>query len=609
MSGAQSEHYNEIAGKAYDARLMKRLLAYVKPYRGWVAASVALLLAASAAELAGPYLIKMGIDNYIAAGDRSGLAVIALALLGVNIVSFLLSYWQIYLMNLTGQSVIYDMRTELFAHVQTLSLSFFDKNPVGRLISRIMGDIQVLNDLFTSGVVMALGDLFTLLGIMGIMLALNVKLALVTFIVVPMLFVTSMVFRTKVRRSFRQIRRAIARINGYLQENITGIRTVQMFNREAKNSQHFDKLNHDHLDAYLRSILYYAVFFPTVEIIGAIAMALIIWYGGRQVLDDALTLGTLVAFTQYTVRFFQPIRDLSEKYNIMQGAMAASERVFRLLDTAPELPEPGARLLPLSDAGSVEFENVSFAYDTEDVLKDVTFKVEPGESVAFVGATGGGKTTIMNLLCRFYDPRSGTIRLDGVDIREIESESLRRRLTIVLQDVYLFSGSIRDNIRLGNPTIPDEKVADAVRRARVDELLARLPDGLSQRVGERGITLSAGQRQLIAFARALAFDPKILVLDEATSSVDPETEALIRDASAEVMKGRTSLVIAHRLSTIKGVDRIIVIHKGRIREMGTHRELLEKRGIYNKLYEVQYRDQELAGGPDGIGRTGPSELS
>lgn len=583
---------DEIAGKVYDARLMRRLLAYVKPYKAWVAGSVLLLLGASAAELAGPYIIKMGIDNYIAGGDRRGLAFAALALLGANVAAFVFNFFQIYLMNLTGQRVIYDMRTELFSHVQKLSLSFFDKNPVGRLMSRIMGDVHVLNDLFTSGVVMALGDLFTLLGIMGIMLALNVKLALVTFVVLPMLFVTSIVFRSKVRRSFRQIRRAIARINGYLQENISGIRTVQMFNREARNSQQFDALNADHLNAYLRSILYYAIFFPTVEIIGAIATALIIWYGGRQVLDEALTLGTLVAFTQYTTRFFQPIRDLSEKYNIMQGAMAASERVFKLLDTKPELPEPAGEVIPRERPGLVEFDRVSFAYDSDPVLKEVSFRVEPGESVAFVGATGGGKTTIMNLLCRFYDPQEGAIRLDGVDLREVDPEFLRRQLTIVLQDVYLFSGTIRDNVRLGNSSISDEKVADAVRRARVEELLSKLPDGLDQKVGERGITLSAGQRQLIAFARALAFDPRILVLDEATSSVDAETEALIRDASREVMKGRTSLVIAHRLSTIKGVDRIMVVHKGRIVETGTHGELLEKGGIYTRLYQLQYRDQE-----------------
>lgn len=588
----RQDHAANVEGKAYDARLMKRLLAYVKPYKRHVAASVALLLGATVAELAGPYLIKVGIDRYIASGDANGLALIAAALLGVNVVAFLLNYWQLYLMNLTGQSVIHDMRTQLFAHVQTLSLSFFDKNPVGRLMSRIMGDVQVLNDLFTSGVVVALGDLFTLVCIMGLMLQLNFKLALVTFVVLPMLFVTSMIFRSKVRRVFRVIRRAIARINGYLQENITGIRTVQMFNREEKNFEKFAELNRDHLEAYLRSILYYAIFFPTIEIIGAIATALIIWYGGRQVLDDALTLGTLVAFTQYTTRFFQPIRDLSEKYNIMQGAMAASERVFKLLDTEPELREPTMGLIGPAEGGRVEFDGVSFAYDSEDVLKNVSFRIEPGESVAFVGATGGGKSTIMNLLCRFYDPQSGAIRIDGIDVKEMDSQALRERLTIVLQDVYLFSGTIRDNIRMANSSISDDEVDDAVRRARVDELLKKLPNGLDQQVGERGIILSAGQRQLIAFARALAFDPRILVLDEATSSVDTETEALIRDASAEVMKGRTSLVIAHRLSTIKGVDRIIVIHKGEIREMGTHQALLEKRGIYHKLYQLQYRDQE-----------------
>jgi len=589
---ADQRYDEEAAAKAYDAKLMKRLLAYVRPYKRWVAASVTLLLAASAADLAGPFIIKAGIDNYIKAGDRAGLGLTALALLGVNAIAFVLNYFQIYMMNLTGQRVIYDMRTQLFTHVQTLSIPFFDKNPVGRLMSRIMGDIHVLNDLFTSGVVMALGDLFTLLGIMAVMLVMNAKLALVTFVVLPMLFATSVLFRSKVREAFRRIRRAIARINGYLQENISGIRTVQMFNREEKNCQRFEELNRIHRDEYIRSIFYYAVFFPTVEVIGSIATALIIWYGGRQVLEGAVTLGTLVAFTQYSVRFFQPIRDLSDKYNIMQAAMAASERVFKLLDTEPEIPPPAARKVPHRPAGAIEFENVSFAYDTEEVLKGVSFRIEPGESVAFVGSTGGGKTTIMNLLCRFYDPREGSVKIDGVDVREMDPEFLRKQLTIVLQDVYLFSGSIKENIRLGNSSIPDEKVEDAVRRARVDHLLKSLPDGLDQRVGERGVALSAGQRQLIAFARALAYDPRILVLDEATSSVDPETEDLIREASSEVMKGRTTLVIAHRLSTIKGADRIMVVHKGRIRESGTHRELLARKGIYYRLYQLQYKDQE-----------------
>jgi len=591
-----SDKYEEESlGKVYDSKLMKRLLSYVKPYKVWVAASVVLLLIASAAELAGPYLIKLGIDSYISAGDKRGLAWISLALLAVNVVSFLMNYLQVYLMNLTGQRIIYDMRTQLFSHIQTQSLSFFDRNPVGRLMSRIMTDVQVMNELFTSGVVMALGDLFTLLGIMGIMLALNVKLALVTFVVLPLLFVTSMVFRSKVRVSYRQIRTRIARINAFLQENISGIRTVQMFNREAKNFQKFDKLNHDHLDAYLRSIMYYAVFFPVIEIIGAIAVALIIWYGGSGVLSGALTLGTLVAFTQYVSRFFMPIRDLSEKYNILQSAMASAERVFNLLDTDTRLPQPRRNLLPDDPAGALEFDDVSFAYDDDYVLKNVSFRVEPGETVAFVGATGAGKTTIMNLLCRFYDPSKGSIRMDGVDLRDADEEFLRRQMTIVLQDVYLFSGSIRDNIRLANSSIPDDRVLDAVRRARVGELIEKLPMGLDQQVGERGVTLSAGQRQLIAFARALAFDPKILILDEATSSVDPETEDLIREASAEVMRGRTSIVIAHRLSTIKGADRIVVIHKGKIRETGTHQELLKRRGIYYKLYQIQYRDQEILG--------------
>jgi ATP-binding cassette subfamily B protein len=383
----QSSKYDEEKlGKVYDSRLMKRLLSYVRPYKAWVAASVSLLLIASAAELAGPYLIKLGIDSYISTGDKRGLAWISLALLAVNVVSFLLHYWQIYLMNLTGQRIIYDMRTEIFSHVQTQSLSFFDRNPVGRLMSRIMSDVQVLNELFTSGVVMALGDLFTLLGIMGIMLALNVKLALVTFVVLPLLFVTSMLFRSKVRGAYRQIRTRIARINAFLQENITGIRTVQMFNREARNFSKFDKLNHDHLDAYLRSIMYYAIFFPVVEIIGAIALALIIWYGGSGVLSGALTLGTLVAFTQYVNRFFMPIRDLSEKYNILQAAMASSERIFKLLDTDTQLAEPKRGLLPEKAAGTLEFDDISFAYDEEYVLKNVSFRVEPGETLAFVGS-------------------------------------------------------------------------------------------------------------------------------------------------------------------------------------------------------------------------------
>jgi ATP-binding cassette subfamily B multidrug efflux pump len=589
----QIEHYEEEAlGKVYDARLMKRLLSYVRPYKRWVVASVVLLLVGSAAELAGPYLVKIGIDSYISVGDKKGLALVSLGLLGINVAAFALYYWQIYLMNLMGQKVIYDLRTELFSHVQTQSVAFFDRNPVGRLMSRIMTDIQVLDELYTSGVVMTLGDLFTLLGIMGIMLAMNFKLALVTFVVLPLLFVTSMLFRSKVRDAYRQIRVRIAKINIFLQENISGIRTVQMFNREARNFAKFERLNHDHLDAFLRSITYYAIFFPVIEIIGAVALGLIIWYGGGEVLSGTLTLGTLVAFTQYTTRFFQPIRDLSEKYNIMQSAMASSERLFKLMDKQTTLPEPQKGRLPGDGGGALEFDDVSFAYDHELVLKNMTFRVEPGESVAFVGATGAGKTTIMNLLCRFYDPTGGSVKLDGVDLRDIDQEFLRRQMTIVLQDVYLFSGSIKDNIRLANTSIPDHKVLDAVRRARVSDLVEKLPMGLDQQVGERGIALSAGQRQLIAFARALAFDPRILILDEATSSVDAETEALIREALAEVMKGRTSIIIAHRLSTIKGADRIVVVHKGRIRETGTHQELLKQRGIYYRLYQIQYSDQE-----------------
>ncbi|MQY70175.1 MAG: ATP-binding cassette domain-containing protein [Firmicutes bacterium] len=591
MNQYQAEE--EVLGKAYDSRLMRRLIRYLAPYKLYVAVSIILLLFISVLQLAGPYLTKIAIDRYIATQDISGLSRIALIFLAILVVAFFLRYLQIYIMQFVGQRVMFDMRMELFSHLQEMSLSFFDKNPVGRLITRLTNDVEVLNEMLTSGIIAIFGDIFSLIGIVIVMLWLDFKLALVSFVVLPLLIYATVLFRQKARESYRAIRTRIARINAFLQESIVGMPIIQIFNREKKNLGKFEGLNHRYLEACLRSVFYHAAFHPSVEIIGSLAVALIIWYGGGQILKGALTFGALVAFIQYVNRFYHPIRDLSEKYNIMQSAMASSERIFKLLDTPVEIKDPELPLPIEGIRGEIEFKNVWFAYNGRDyVLRDISFRVRAGEKVAIVGATGGGKTSIISLLARFYDPQKGKILIDEIDIRNFRQKELRRYLGIVQQDVFLFSGTIENNIKLGENKINFQQVKESASYVNADKFIKKLPHGYQEDVRERGSLLSVGQKQLLAFARALAFDPRILVLDEATSSVDTETEMLIQDASAKLLQHRTSIVIAHRLSTIKDVDRIIVIHKGRVKEVGTHQELLQKKGIYYRLYQLQYQAEK-----------------
>jgi ATP-binding cassette subfamily B protein len=507
---------------------------------------------------------------------------------------------QTYLMQMTGQKIMLDMRREIFGHLQRLHVAYFDRNPVGRLMTRVTTDVDAVNELFTSGVVTVFGDLFTLFGIMGVMLALDYRLALVTFAVLPLFFLVTNWFRKGARQSFRETRRWVARINAFLQENLTGMAVVQLFRREARNEAAFSAINRRHADANMTAIFFYAVFYPAIELLAALAIALILLYGGGAVLQGTLTLGVLVAFIQYSERFWRPISDLSEKFNIVQAAMAASERIFQLLDQAPEATAPAAPARLARVDGRVAFEGVWFSYagaavtadeDPRFVLRDISFSVPAGRSVALVGATGAGKTSIISLLTRFYDAQRGRVTLDGVDVRDLDPRELRRSLALVLQDVYLFSGTVASNIRLGS-AIPDERVEAAARAVHAHRFIEALPQGYLSEVRERGASLSVGQKQLLSFARALAHDPRVLVLDEATSSVDTETEQLIQDALKTLLCGRTAIVIAHRLSTIQNVDEILVLHKGRIRERGSHAALLSERGLYWRLYQLQYKDQE-----------------
>jgi ATP-binding cassette subfamily B multidrug efflux pump len=584
----------ELLGKAYDARLMRRLLGYLRPYTAPVVAAFFAIITGSALQLVQPYLIKLAIDRYIPAGDLGGLNQMALAFLAILLGSFACEYVQTFAMQLTGQRIMFDLRMQIYTHLQRLDIQYYDRNPIGRLMTRVTTDVDVLNDLFTSGVITVFGDVFTLVGIMIVMLSLNWRLALVAFAVLPLIVLVTQWFRRNVRESYRTVRTWIAKINAYLQENIGGMATVQLFRRERRNFHRFDEINQGHRDANLNSIFYYAVFYPAIEAIGALAAALIIWYGGGRVLAGVLTLGALVAFIQYSQRFFRPISDLSEKFNLLQAAMASSERVFKLLDTAVVVKDPEAPARRASPArGHITFEHVSFGYGTDDpVLHDVSFEVAAGERVGIVGATGAGKSTLINLLMRFYDVSQGAIRIDGVDVRDMALDDLRSLFSLVLQDVQLFAGTIGDNVRLGNHAIGDAYVRRAVEAVHADRFVDRLPQGLASPVAERGATLSVGQKQLLSFARALAFNPKILILDEATSSVDTETELLIRDALKVLMAGRTTIAIAHRLSTIQDMDKILVLHKGVLREAGTHQQLLARRGIYYRLYELQYQDQE-----------------
>ena len=623
-------HEEEVLGKAYDGRLMKRLLTYLGPYRLEVTVALIAIILKAGADVLGPYLTKVAIDQYLANRREAhslldrflsnqpmvGIAQIAAMYLGLLLLSFLFEFTQTYIMQWTGQKVMFDLRAQIFRHLQRLHVAFYDRNPVGRLVTRVTSDVDALNEMFTAGVVSIFEDVFVLAGIVVIMLKMSWRLALITFAVLPIIFFATSLFRKAVRESYRRIRIAIARINAYLQEHVTGIVVLQLFNREKKSYEQFEKINRTHMDAYKDAILAHAIYYPVVEVLSAIAIASVIWFGGNQVIRNTVSLGVLVAFMQYAQRFFRPIQDLSEKYNILQSAMASSERIFKLLDTPAEIVTPQAPRVP-AGPGRIEFDHVWFAYrtlvqaaeeaarkgeklartTTEDgydwVLRDVSFTIDPGDTVAFVGHTGAGKTTIISLLLRFYDVQKGAIRIDGVDIRDIDLADLRRRYGVVLQDPFLFSGTVADNIRLGSRWIADSSIEDAAEQVNVADFIRSLPGGFSEEVKERGSTLSTGQKQLISFARALAHNPKILILDEATSSVDTETEFRVRDALTRMVAGRTSIMIAHRLSTVQRANKIIVMHKGKVREIGTHQQLLANRGIYWKLYQLQYKDQEV----------------
>ena len=691
---ADSFHEEEVLGKAYDSRLMRRLLDYLRPYGRVVFVALIAIFFYGLLQSVPPYLMKVEIDRYLdptrqhttphilaqflSRDPRLGILQIALLFfLPTVLLTFFLEFGQSFAMQLVGQKVMYDLRRQIFAHLQRLQLSYYDRNPVGRMVTRLTTDVDVLNDLFASGVVAIFGDIFTLLSIIVVMLKMDWRLALLTFSVLPLIVAVTMAFRKAVRDSYRRIRIAIARINAYLQEHITGMAVLQLFNREKRSYAEFEKINRTHMDAYKDSILAYGLFYPTVELLGVVAVGIIIWLGGGMTLRGAVTVGTAIAFIQYSQRFFRPIQDLSDKYNILQAGMAASERIFKLLDTPvtitdpgvgeepgfgirgsgfaeedvrrpqsvvgveahdedktlskfssddngprtpevvpanPESQEPSSRVpspgfrvpsslrtpnpasrTPSSRLPLVEFRNVSFAYQGDHrVIENVSFTIEPGETVAVVGHTGAGKTTLTSLLLRFYDVQEGEITLDGIDIRRLRLCDLRRNFGIVLQDPFLFSGTIASNLRMGTEWITEADIREAAQDVNILDYITSLPGGFDEPVRERGSTLSTGQKQLLSFARAIAHSPRILILDEATSSVDPETEYMIREGLRSLLRGRTSLVIAHRLSTIQNASKIIVMHHGRIREMGTHQKLLEKRGIYYRLYQLQYKDQEAA---------------
>jgi ATP-binding cassette, subfamily B, multidrug efflux pump len=586
---------DEILGKAYDSKLMKRLLGYVKPYKKYVVFAILLNTLVSALGPVRPYLTKLAVDEHIVNKNYNGLAEVALLLLASLVLQALIQYFLTYFTQYLGQITILDLRVQLFAHTQKLAAKFFDKTPIGRTVTRVTNDIESLSELFSSGIVMVFSDIFIILWILGFMFFLDWRLSLVTLSVMPFLIYGTSLFRKKVRENYRDVRKHLARLNSYMQEHISGINVVQIFNKEDVELKNFAGVNEDYKKVNIQSIFYYAIFYPTVEFLSAIATGLIIWYGGGEILHHTLSIGVLFAFIQYTEMFFRPIRDLSEKYNIMQTAMASSERVFKLLDDKTFIYDP-ANPIPLNNVkGKIEFNNVSFAYnEPEYVLKNISFKINPGETVAIVGATGAGKTSIINLFTRFYDINKGKILLDNIDIREIQKEELRKYVSIVLQDVFLFTGTIKSNINLGNSDISDAKIVEAAKLVGADKFISELTKGYDEEVKERGSTLSVGQKQLISFARAIAYDPRILILDEATSSIDTETEILIQKAIEKLLVGRTAIVIAHRLSTIQNADKIIVLHKGEIKEMGKHQELLAQRGIYYKLYQLQYKNQEMS---------------
>ncbi len=619
-----TQHEEEALGKAYDSRLMRRLLQYLKPYRWRVILALALVAVVTPLELAPPAIFQKAIDNnFVPAMDHkmpessawTGIIWLSLLYLAVLAFDFLAQYIQIRIMQRVGQQTMYDMRREIFGHMQRLPMSYFDRNPVGRLVTRVTTDVDALNDLFAAGVVTMINDFFLLAVMAALLFKLDRRLAFDTLLVLPGILVVTLIFRHYVRDANRRIRTAIARINAFLQEYISGMSVVQLFNRESKAMDEFSKRNRDNMLAWRDAILAYALFYPAVEFLSFATIALIYWSGGNRILHGALTLGVLTEFTMYAQRFFRPIQDLSEKFNILQSAMAASERIFKLLDE-PVTIQSDPHAVPLDQPrGEIEFRNVWFSYrnvqepaDEDWVLRDVSFRVEPGQTFAIVGHTGAGKTTLISLLLRFYDIQRGQILLDGKDIRAINLQDLRRQFGIVLQDPFLFTGTIETNVRLGTQNIENATVERAIEEVGLGEFIRSLDNGTATSVNERGSTLSVGQRQLINFARALAHDPRFLILDEATSSVDTKTELQIREALSRLLSGRTALVIAHRLSTIQHADCILVFHKGRLREQGAHQELLAQRGIYYRLYQLQYKEQELHLPAEAAGAAEPSAL-
>ncbi|GGG92986.1 ABC transporter ATP-binding protein [Silvibacterium dinghuense] len=632
---------DEVVGKAYDARLMRRLLKYLYPYKWAAVVSVIAILIKAVCDVLGPYLMEVAIDRYmtrhvgslteakgaflarwLSNDAATGITQIAMIYLGALLVSYLLEFVQTYLMQWTGQKIMFDMRKQIFGHLQSMHIGFYDRNPVGRLVTRLTSDVDALNEMFTSGVFAIFEDVFVLAGIIFVMLRMKWWLALLTFAVLPLILIATRIFRKYVRDSYRRIRSAIAKINSYTQEHITGMSLVQLFNRQDRAFRDFEAVNRTHMEAFKDSILAYALYYPAVEIFSSVAIALVIWMGGRGVMRGAVTVGVLVAFIQYAQRFFRPIQDLSEKYNILQAAMAASERVFKLLDTAPEIVSP-AHPKQGDGSGSIEFRGVWFTYqrlsdeqrakiatasetelaameEIEWILRGVSFTVQPGQTAAIVGHTGAGKSTIISLAMRFYDVQRGAVLIDGLDAREHDLRTLREHFGVVLQDPVLFSGTIADNIRLGTERITYEQMHIAAEQVNVHDFIQSLPKQYEEPLRERGNSLSTGQKQLINFARALAHDPRVLILDEATSSVDTDTEIRVRLALERMIVGRTSIVIAHRLSTVQRADTILVMHKGQLREMGTHQELLAQHGLYWKLYRLQYKDQELGLPADGL---------
>jgi ATP-binding cassette, subfamily B, multidrug efflux pump len=630
---------DDVVGKAYDSRLMRRLMSYLRPYKLQAGISLTAVLLKAGSDVLGPYLTKVAVDRYMTArpaphqaaltrwlspNPMVGVTQIACVYLGTLVLSYLLEFVQTYLMQWTGQKVMFDMRSQIFRHIQRMHVSFFDRHPVGRLVTRLTSDVDALNEMFTSGVFAIFEDVFVLALIVIIMLRMNWWLALIAFAVLPLILAVTRVFRKHVRDSYRRIRSAIARINASTQEHVSGMSVVQLFNREQRSYEEFEGVNKQHMIAFKDAIMAYALYYPAVEVLSSVAIALVIWLGGNGVLRNAVSIGVLVAFIQYSQRFFRPIMDLSEKYNILQAAMAASERVFKLLDTTPELQSP-AMPRTCDGSGSIEFRHVWFTYQTLDaeqlariqqaqsaeriaeasqdvewILKDVSFVIEPDQTAAIVGHTGAGKTTIIGLMMRFYEIQSGSVLINGVDVREQDVTELRRNFGVVLQDPFLFTGTIAENIRLGSDWITDERMKAAADEVNVGDFIRGLPQGFDEPLRERGNSLSTGQKQLVNFARALAHDPRILVLDEATSSVDTDTEMRVQSALERMVQGRTSVIIAHRLSTVQQADRILVMHKGQLREMGSHQELLGLRGIYWKLYQLQYKDQEVQAAPSGF---------